>query len=102
MTDTCGGAGSDAVAPSGPRGTEEGAPGVRDAQSVSVLTVAEVARRLGVSIATVYKVCAAGRLGHVRRLVEPRRTAVLREGLRMLAQAIMEAEVTELTGLPPR
>jgi excisionase family DNA binding protein len=39
---------------------------VRDAQYVSLLTVAEVARRLGVSTATVYKVCAAGRLGHVR------------------------------------
>jgi excisionase family DNA binding protein len=39
---------------------------VRDVQSVSLLTVAEVAGRLGVSAATVYKVCAAGRLGHVR------------------------------------
>jgi len=39
---------------------------VRDAQSVSLLTVAEVARRLGVSTATVYKVCKAERLGHVR------------------------------------
>ncbi len=31
-----------------------------------IAAVAEVARRLGVSTATVYKVCAAGRLGHVR------------------------------------
>jgi len=39
---------------------------VRDAQYVLFLTVGEVARRLGVSTATVYKICAAGRLGHVR------------------------------------
>jgi excisionase family DNA binding protein len=53
------------VAPSGPVVTKKGAPEVRDAQYV-LSTVAEVARRLGVSTATVYKVCAAGRLGHVR------------------------------------
>ena len=39
---------------------------MRDGQYVLLLTVAEVARRLGVCPATVYKVCKAGRLGHVR------------------------------------
>ena len=39
---------------------------MRDAQYVLLLTVAEVARRLGVCTATVYKICKAGRLQHVR------------------------------------
>lgn len=33
-----------------------------------LLTMRDVARRLGVSTATVYKLCACGRLGHVRIL----------------------------------
>jgi excisionase family DNA binding protein len=66
ITETHPSVGSDPVAPSGPLVTKKGAPGVRDAQSVSLLTVAEVARRLGVCRATVYRICAEGRLGHVR------------------------------------
>jgi excisionase family DNA binding protein len=61
-----GGAGSDAVAPVGPGGTVSGAPAVRDSESRSLLTVAEVARRLGVCRATIYRICRSGRLGHVR------------------------------------
>ncbi|WP_041448612.1 helix-turn-helix domain-containing protein [Anaeromyxobacter sp. Fw109-5] len=40
----------------------------RDAGSEKFLTVREVARRLRVSTATVYKLCARGELVHVRVL----------------------------------
>jgi excisionase family DNA binding protein len=60
------GAGSHAVAPSGYRGTDFGAPAVRDSQSGSLLTVPELARRLGVCRATVYRICREGQLEHVR------------------------------------
>jgi excisionase family DNA binding protein len=40
----------------------------RDARSEQYLTVREVARRLRVSTATVYKLCARGELVHVRVL----------------------------------
>ncbi len=43
-----------------------GAPAVRDSQSGALLTVADVARRLGVCRATMYRICRAGQLGHVR------------------------------------
>ncbi len=66
FADGRGGAGSDAVAPVGPRGTDFGAPAVRDAGSGSLLTVAEVARRLAVCRATVYRICREGRLRHIR------------------------------------
>src|SRR5690349_7390283 len=59
-------AGSHRVAPIGPRGTVNGAPAVRDAQSGKLLRVTEVAGRLGISRATVYRICREGRLGHVR------------------------------------
>ncbi len=59
-------AGSDALAPDGRDGTAFAAPVLRDSQSRSLLTVAEVARRLGVCKATVYRICAEGRLAHVR------------------------------------
>ncbi len=42
------------------------APVLHDSQSGSLLTVAEVARRLGVCRATAYRICAEGRLGHLR------------------------------------
>ncbi len=66
FVDGRGGAGSHAVAPVGPRGTDFGAPAVRDSQSGSLLTVAEVARRLAVCRATVYRICREGRLAHAR------------------------------------
>ncbi len=66
MSDVRTGGGSDPVAPIGRRGTDFGAPAVRDPQSGSLLTVAELARRLGVCRATVYRMCATGRLRHVR------------------------------------
>jgi excisionase family DNA binding protein len=40
----------------------------RDARSEQFLTVREVARRLRVSTATVYKLCARGGLAHIRVL----------------------------------
>jgi excisionase family DNA binding protein len=39
---------------------------VRDGQSGSLLNVAEVARRLGVCRATVYRICREGQLAHAR------------------------------------
>ncbi len=54
------------MAPIAPRGTDFGAPTVHDSQSGSLLTVAEVARRLAVCRATVYRICRDGRLEHVR------------------------------------
>ncbi|MFL5419561.1 MAG: helix-turn-helix domain-containing protein [Myxococcales bacterium] len=39
---------------------------MRDSQSGSLLTVAEVARRLGVCRATVYRIRREGRLRHIR------------------------------------
>jgi excisionase family DNA binding protein len=74
------------VAPIASRGTVNGAPAVRDAQSVSaLLTVAEVARRLSVCRATVYRLCREGRLRHVRvsnaiRVPEPSLGEYLRRG----------------------
>jgi excisionase family DNA binding protein len=59
-------AGSHRVAPIGPRGTVNGDPAVRDAGSGTLLSVAEVALRLGVCRATVYRICRAGRLAHIR------------------------------------
>jgi excisionase family DNA binding protein len=66
FVDCRGGPESHGVAPNGPGGTDFGAPAVRDFQSGSLLTVAEVARRLGVCRATAYRICRAGQLGHVR------------------------------------
>ncbi len=66
IADGSGGPGSHAVAAIGPGGTDFGAPAVRDAQYGSLLTVAEVARHLGVCRATVYRICRERRLDHVR------------------------------------
>jgi excisionase family DNA binding protein len=80
------GPGSHAVAPIGPRGTVNGAPAVRNAGSgSSLLTVAEVARRLRVCLATVYRLCREGWLRHVRvshaiRVPEPSLAEYLRSG----------------------
>ncbi len=70
------------MAPDGRDGTPSAAPVLRDFQSGSLLTVAEVAQRLGVCRATVYRICAEGRLGHVRvsnaiRVPEPALAAYL-------------------------
>jgi excisionase family DNA binding protein len=55
------------VAPKGRGATNFGAPAVRDSgYGSALLTVAEVARQLRVCRATVYRLCAEGRLGHVR------------------------------------
>jgi excisionase family DNA binding protein len=64
--DVRGGPGSHGVAPIGRLVRDFGAPAVRDSQSGSLLTVAEVARRLGVCRATVYKLCGSGALPHIR------------------------------------
>jgi len=55
---------------------------VRDAGCGSLLTVAEVAGRLGVCRATVYRICRGGLLAHVRvsnaiRIPEPALAAYL-------------------------
>jgi excisionase family DNA binding protein len=39
---------------------------VRNSQSTRVLTVAEVAERLRVCRATIYRLCSEGQLGHLR------------------------------------